>query len=272
MLEDAAAGLGAIKAVHYADKFHAVEIDNRAVYFPPVGPRDLAVLCRSLAADDRVGVSLGDAELVWGVPKGSDVALVLKLADLFLADIVFGRRETTAGYRYAKRYKPIQQAGEPKVAAFFKIHKFKFRVEKQEVQLVRSALDVSLVPLAAAKAADGANLPDMGAIKAGVRFQALEKNAKHLAKNMSYYRREKVLDQACLYGEVAAFLRGIRDHGADLLGLAMEIEASPRYSVGPDNSAQSLRTHWLAYLKSIETKREFRNWSAPPYTLQSKQR
>ena len=202
-------------------------LDDRAAYFAPVSARSVAVLARAIAQDHRIGVSLGEMHLVYGaLPPDSEVAMDLKLADKFLGDIVFARREWIAGYNLAQRYEPYPEPGTANLAVFFNFNGFDFRVVDEEMQLARVNFDVRLIPLATAKSAEGGHMADLDAIGGGRRFPNYEQNARHLIDNVAYYRREKIIQQAFAYGEVAAFLRGLKASKVDLLRVARAIETS----------------------------------------------
>jgi hypothetical protein len=230
VLEGAATGLGRIDRVGYDPKFNALTVDDRAVYFARVPPRALAVLCRAIAQDERVGVSLGRKHLVYGaVPPESDLAVDLKLADHFLGDIVFARSDWTAGYRFANGFRPRPNEDDSgHVAVFFNFNGFQFRVEQEEVHLAQVNFDVKLVPLTETAGADGSHQPDVSAISQGRVSRQYEANARHVADNIAYYRRERIIGRVFAYGEAAAFVRGLKQAGVDLRTLATRIEAATR--------------------------------------------
>jgi hypothetical protein len=191
-----------------------------------VNPRNVIMLARAIARDDKVGVSLGQVQLVYGqVPENSDVALDLKLADGFLGDIVFARRKWTKGYRFASGYEPKRDTGS-NVAVFFRFGGFDFETDQEEVRLRSSGLDITLIPLTETKSAEGGHLPDLEAIRAGQRFPQFELNASHISENIGYYRQEKIIEQTFGYGELAAFLRGLKASGVNLANLANAVEWS----------------------------------------------
>src|SRR6185437_11053942 len=91
-LEGTATGLGPIKRIQYHAALNALMLDDRAAYFFPVAGRNVAVLCRAIAQQDLVGVSMavGGVRLTYGkIPKESELAIQLTLADSFLGNIVF---------------------------------------------------------------------------------------------------------------------------------------------------------------------------------------
>lgn len=227
VLQGTAAGFGRIGQVQYDGRYNAFTLDDHAVYFSPVNAGVVAVLARAIAQDNRVGVSLGRVQLVYGaVPENSDVARDLKLADSFLGEIVFAHQKWTKGYKLANGYVPQPQSGDFNVAVFFNFNGFEFGIANEEVRLERASFNVTLVPLAKSESAEGGLLPDIDAISAGRRFPQYEQNARNVSDNIGHYRREKIIEQTFAYGELAAFLRGLKESGVDLRRLASAVEWS----------------------------------------------
>jgi hypothetical protein len=226
VLEGVATNIGKVGKVHYAKGPNALMLDDRAVYFAPVSAQALATIARAIAGDDRVGVSLGSTDIVYGsIAPDSEVVLDLKAADHFLGDIVFAREDWTAGYRFPNGFVPQR----PKdtfgnVAVFFNFNGFEFRLEHEEFELARAALEISLVPLSDERAPDGGHKPDLQAIAKGQRFKEFEANAAHIDENINFYRQELIIRRMFAYGEVAAFLRGLKAQKIDLKELARVIE------------------------------------------------
>ena len=226
MLEGTA-DIGPVDSLTYDARYNAFIIGNRGVYLMKVPPRTVAVLCRAIAKDDKVGVSLGTKEIVYGaVPPDSDLAIDLKLADHFLGDIAFGQNDWTRGYRFAHGYRPQAFKGEVRIAVFFQFTGFTFAVKDHEFRVVREAFDDRLVPLSSTETANGGLLPDEAAINSGSVPRAYEMNVRHIADNIDYYRRERIVDEAFSYGEVAAFIRGLKQRGVDLQALARAIDSA----------------------------------------------
>jgi hypothetical protein len=227
VLEGVAVGLGDIHSVRYDRRFNAFILNDRAAYFIKIPPKSVAVLCRAIDQDEkeRVGVSLGQKELVYGeVPKDSDLAWDLKIADHFLGDIVFARNDWTAGYRFAGGFKPEPPAEVSyHVAVFFNLNGFRFQMRQEEIELAQANFDVRILPLSESTSADGGHLPDESAISEGRSPGQFELNARHVAENISYYRRERIIDRIFAYGEVAAFIRELKHAGFDLEDLASHI-------------------------------------------------
>lgn len=228
VLEGTGAGLPQIHKVEYNRMANALVANDRAVYFSPVPAPALAILARAIAADDRVGVSLGSTHVVTkSLPAESEVALDLKIADHFLGDIVFARPEWTRGYRFRNDFVPQRHTGSDfDVAVYFMFNGFAFGIEGEELRSVRVGFDVSLVPLSGKKAGDGGHLPDEDAILRRAKSEQYEGNARHVADNIDYYRREKLIDIVFAYGEVAALLRAVKANGRDLTALAGTIETA----------------------------------------------
>jgi hypothetical protein len=228
VLEGAGTNLPPIRKVEYNRMSNALVVNDRAVYFSPVSARALATLVHAIAEDDRVGVSLGSTYVVTkSLPRESEVALDLEIADNFLGDIAFARSETTRGYQFAYGFEPHRHSGDAfNVAVYFTFNGFAFEVDGEELRGARAGLDVSLVPLSNEKASDGGHLPDEDAILRHVGSHEYEENARHIADNIGYYRREKIIGDVFAYGEVAALLRTIRNNGQDLATLARTIETA----------------------------------------------
>jgi hypothetical protein len=227
VLEGTAIGLAEINSVRYDSRFNAFILNDNAVYLMKVPSKTVAVLCRAIAEDEmeRVGVSLGKVQQVYGkVPKHSELALDMKIADHFLGDIVFAENDWTEGYRFADDFRPEPNQGESfSVAVFFTFNGFQFQVRQEEVQLTHSNLDVRFFPLSQSVTSEGGLLPDEDAIAKGRVCEQYELNARHIAEHISYYRRERIIDRIFSYGEVAAFIRELKRAGFDLEDLADHI-------------------------------------------------
>jgi hypothetical protein len=266
VLEGKASGLDWVTRVRYESRLNAFVLGDRAVYFSPI-PRDSsAILAAALAKDDRVGVSLGQTEIVYGdIPEKSEVAMDLKMADSFLGSIVFARGDVMDGYRFANGYRPNRDSSGGDVAVFFKFKDFQFSVSDEELHLTSTNFEARIVPLLKDRAADGGGLPDLNAIAQGKGYPEYESNAKHVGENINYYRRERIVDRTFAYGEVAAFLRALKENGIDLQSLARNIENGAPVS-GISTSA-SFHEAWLEYLKGIQAQNQYQNWVTAPYDL-----
>jgi hypothetical protein len=272
VLEGAVVFSGADGSVSYDPNLNALNFGDRAAYLIPILPQNFAVLCRAIAQDDRIGVSLGSTQLVLGkLPKDSEVAWDLKLADHFLGDIAFGEKTWSAGYLFPNGYTPKQPQHFGALAVFFTFNDFKFDVNDEEIQAAGSNLSVQLVPLSANRAPDGGLLPDDAAIRSGLSYPEFEANVDNIVQNISYYGKEKIIERTYQYGEVAALLRGLKKTGVDLDDLAQHVESSFGTSSGQAEESgdpkQELEGRWTEYLKEIQAHSSYANWSAPPYDL-----
>lgn len=237
VLEGVAAGLGEINDVSYDARFNALILNDAAAFFVKAPPKTLALICRAIAEDEkeRLGVSLGSRQLIYGkhfeggTDENSDLVWDLKLADHFLADIIFvyqGESHWTSNYKFANDFRPEHEHGKVAYdrAVFFKFTGFQFDINDEEIRPTRENFDVQLFPLSTTKAADGGLLPDESLIAKGELPAETEKNATHLAQNIAYYRHEKIVDRMFTYGEVASVVRALKRAGFDLAALANNID------------------------------------------------
>lgn len=224
---EGAANFVAVERIAYDVRFNAFVLNDNTVYFAPIPPRTIATMSRALQQDQRIGVSLGRVHLVYGAtPPNSELALDLKIADHFLGDIVFAGDQWTRGYRFAQGYRPQPHQGESfSLAVFFKFNGFRFEVVDGELRPAGAALDVRLIPLSESPTDNGGHAPDLNALASGQVSQQYQANARHVAENVAYYRDERIINRMFEYGEVAAFLRGLRAQGYDLAAIAARIEA-----------------------------------------------
>jgi hypothetical protein len=231
---DGQADVGPIENITYDSRFNAFIVNDQAVYFLKVSPRIVVELCRALSQKDKIGVSIGTVQISYGaLPKKSQLARDLMLTDHFLGSIAFGWKDWTTGYIFANGYEPQQFHGSMRAAVFFRFSGFQFRVEQQEFNVVQENFEDRFIPLSDRAAGDGGSLPDEAAILEGNVPREWEMNLRHIAENMSYYRREKLINQTFSYGAAAAFLRGMKAQDVDLAELARVIEGE--LSSGTDN-------------------------------------
>jgi hypothetical protein len=215
------ADVGPIDNIVYDSRFNALMVDDRGVYFLKIAPGSTAELCRAIAQQDQIGVSVGRMHISYGsLPKTTRVAHDLMLADSFLGDIAFGWKKWTAGYIYANGYEPQQPRGSFRAAVFFRFSGFQFQLEQQQYTVSKEKFTDQYVPLSNQVAPDGGGVADDAAVDAGNVPSEFENNLRHIAKNIDYYRREVLIDQTFSYGETAAFLRGLKAQGVDLDELA----------------------------------------------------
>ena len=226
VLEGTAEGIRGLEEIGYNRAYNALELDGRAVYFIRMPPKIFTEMCRAIAAKNEMGVSLARRRLVYGgLSLNSDVSFDLALADRFLGDMAFALDNWSAGYRFADGFVPKKHVGPLQdMAVFFRFRGFRFDVQERELVATGARLAVTLVPLSRDRAVDGNLLPDFDAIRDGILSPQFEANARHIADNISYYRREQIVNRVYAYGEAAALLRWLKAQGTDLNELADSIE------------------------------------------------
>jgi hypothetical protein len=225
LLEGKASGLPDIDDLEYDPILNAFVLNESTLYFAPIAPQSLAALCRAIAVDQRVGASIGEKQLIYGeVPHDSQVAVDLKMADRFLANIALARSWIPDGYPLAEGYAPKQPTQSSSVIVQFNLNGYRFADRQDVVRLAGANFDVRVIPISENRAQDGGFLADDDAIARGFVVPEYDNNVKHVAKNIDYYRRERVVDRMLRYGEVAALLRALHAEGVDLTELAEVIE------------------------------------------------
>ena len=266
LLEEGARGLEWVKTARYDAARNALILDKGVVYALPVSAPSAALLARAIAADDRIGVSLGEeAEIVFGkMPEGSDVALHLKLADNFLGDMILPPQDWTIGYRFADGFTPVYgtRGG---TAVFFSFSGYEFARKDKTLVFSGATFDARVVPVLKQPADDGGYLPDFKALESGEGFDDYLAGAKHIAGNINYYLKEKIMARALAYGEMAAFFRTLKAANINLRQLARGMDPTSAKPVA--TPAKTLEEGWAAYLTEIQAANEYANWTAPPRDL-----
>jgi hypothetical protein len=277
VLEGVGSGIGRVKSIHYEPGTNAFVLDKgRATYVSPLPPEKTALLARALAKSDKIGVSLGEeTPIVFGkLPRDSDVAADLMMADNFLGDMVLPPQEWTHGYKFANGFEPPRDGTADNAAVFFRFKDFAFALREGKLALANAHFDASVVPVLDEAAPDGGYMPDFKALASPATlalFQRYEVGARHVADNISYYLGEEIVHRTLAYGEVAAFFRGLKASGVDLGALASKIETSAGTTAVPrEPTHRTLEESWLDYLKQIQAGKRYANWSAPPYDLYRK--
>jgi len=118
----------------------------------------------------------------------------------------------------------------------FKFTGFRFAVEDEVLRVKNGNFEVRLIPIGKGRAPDRGAVPDYNAISQGLVSRQYEANAHHVVQNIDYYRRERFVDNAFRYGEVAALLRFLKSDEVDLNELARVIEQTTgvgRSELGP---------------------------------------
>ena len=111
---------------------------------------------------------------------------------------------------------------------YFRFGDYEFRLIDSRYELKNWSFITTLIPIKVReRAKDGGGLPDFDAIKQQKYPQNLLYNIKHIAKNAEYYMGERMMRMVFCYGEAAAFARGLKRNGIDLIKLAKSIRGKP---------------------------------------------
>jgi len=269
LLEGGATGLPRFKSVRYDAAANAFVFDGRITYASPVDATAGALLARAVAGDDRVGVSLGEeTNIVYGkMPEESDAAVEMMMTDNFLGDLVLPPREWTVGYKLANNFEPRTERHRD-IAIFFRFSDYRFETKSGKIELIGASFDARLVPVLKTAAKDGGYLPDMKAIEEGRVPEDYLVNASHIADNINYYIGEDVIGNSFSYGQTAAFFRALKAARVDLRALSRTMEtAAASKTTRRYGDEAALDDNWQEYLKGIQARNRFANWSGPPADL-----
>jgi hypothetical protein len=265
LLEGGATGLPRFKSVRYDAAANAFVFDGRVTYSSPVDATAGALLARAIASDDRVGVSLGEeTNIIYGrMPEESDATVEMMMTDNFLGDLVLPPREWTVGYKLANNFEPRTERHRD-VAIFFRFSDYRFETKNGKLELIGANFDARLVPVLKKTASDGGYLPDIKAIQEGRVPEDYLVNAGHIADNINYYIGEDVIGHSFAYGQAAAFFRALKAARVDLRALARTMEIAAGNTARRYSDEASLDDNWQEYLKGIQARNRFANWSGPP--------
>lgn len=261
VLEGTAPGLGAVSSASYDAATGSLMLDGKMTFKPELSPFALAQLARSLAADDRIGISITDNDVIayGATPIESVVARDLAVADTFLADLILPPREWTLGYRLTNSYQPQEADSEEDFIVLFRFQDFDFTVANDVLTPTDAKVDIVVVPVAKEKASDGGYLVDVEALNGGIKSAAIEGNADHVSENFSYYFKERAARRALAMGQTAALFRHLKASNIDLTALASEIEKAAPPSDAPVWT--SLKDAWNAYVEEIKANNDYANWT-----------
>jgi tetratricopeptide (TPR) repeat protein len=222
-LEGLGTGLEGIIGCTYnsaLNRFSVKTSKGSFAYDCPVTGDEMRDIVAAIERDDRLGVSLGSTELVYGsMNEHNPVIVYLKLADHFLGrGFVFGGDSWTENYRFANGYVPKKNKTKDAgwVCVYFNFKNYRFAANNGLIKLQGFDFDVTLVPLKNEKGPDGGLLPDYRAIEKGLVSREYEDNIRHLVNNFDYYQNELIIRMMCCYGEAAAFARALKRNGVDL--------------------------------------------------------
>jgi hypothetical protein len=226
-LEGEGRGIRKVKDIKYDSEHNAFVLDEDIIYTCPVTPTEMKQIFQSIHSDDRMGVNLKDIERIYGrLQRDSMVTINLKLAGYFLENIVFNRLDWLSDYKLSENYIPKENTTKMDtggVGVYFNFSGYTFVEKQNTIELSDAHLKIYLIPLAENKQSDGGYLPDYQAIKAGKVSKEYEANIQHIAKNIEYYMKERILRVVKSYGEAAAFARALKRSGMDLNALSSQL-------------------------------------------------
>ncbi len=224
VLESAAQGIEPITKIVFDGRSDAFIVNDKVVYFVRVPRKILVAILKAIALDDKMGVSLSTPPRVYGaLPKDSPAAWNLMLADNFLGSISFAELDWLHNYKFANNYHPQEYKGvrDANIAAFFRITGIGFQIQDQIYKIAEETLEARAIPLRKDATDDGRLLPSYS----GSVPHEWQANIRHIADNIGWYRREKLIDQMFASAEAASFLRAVRNQNIDLNSLASQAEA-----------------------------------------------
>ena len=221
-LEGSGRGIENVKNVVFDKNSNSFLINNRLVYKNPVSVPEMRYILRAVSQDDRMGVSLGDTDVIYGsLTPGSIPCINLKLADHFLGCIVFANNRWLLNYDFPENYRPrkLFRSGGG-YAVYFNFEEFRFKELNNRIMPAESTFTITLIPLTREKGPEGGYMPDFEKIAKGRIPREFESNAAHIVNHIDYYRRDVRVSRTGSYGEAAAFVRALRAEGIPLVTLA----------------------------------------------------
>lgn len=230
VLEGEIAGFGPLKTVTFEAASNLFHINEKEIYANPVSREEMACILRAIQTDTRLGVSivLNERLITYGgiTPKHS-IARHLYSTDMFLISVVFGWQKNLTGTSLPGDFKPELPASRRHQTVCFATFD-NYCVQKQSGEYIRKAcrLDLTLVPMAKERAADGGYLPDLEAAARNEYEPTDRRNRTHVLKHMKEYLQIPVVSRAAAIGEAAAFARSLRRAGIDMNALRMTLQTS----------------------------------------------
>ena len=223
-LDGTSPDLSFVKSAVFIAKANAVIINDDLVYVSPASARDFVEIAKAIAADDRIGVSLGATgpEVFGALPPNSAVAGNLELVDGFIAQIGYGHlgwhglNQPINGYNWTNTHSAYAVQKLYNSNIFFTFHEFRFREDGYgELRRSNMRLTSTLIPIANENPGKK-RLPDYGRIERHDVSSSVVANIKDLDDNFFYYARERIIRTSIGYGEVAAFARSMKAQGVKL--------------------------------------------------------
>jgi len=220
------AAVPSAEGVRYYRSLNAFVFDGKVAYVSPLPAQDIKTILRSIATDDRLGVSLAGDFISYGaLDRDTPIAQTLALADELLGHIAFGghHADMFAEYRLAGGFVPRKNTETLShgMCVYFRFGNYEFQTHGSRLEKTSSRLAITLVPTDKEKRAeDGGAVPDFAAIEKKSIPAAYRDNVEHISEHSAYYMKEKILRMVDAYGEAAAFARGLKRSGIDLKALA----------------------------------------------------
>jgi tetratricopeptide (TPR) repeat protein len=227
-LEGDGKGIRNITSASYSKSEGSIILNGRIKYEIPVTPDEMKAILMAISEDDKIGVSLVSGYTTYGaLAKDSEILLMLRQTDWFLAHLVYGWKNNYADYKTANGVKLRKRDDElGNIMCYFRFTDFQFKLHESRYELKSSGFVTTLIPIKVGeRAGDGGGLPDFEAIDTQNYPKNLLHNIRHIADNADYYMRERMMRMANCYGEAAAFARGLKGNGIDLRMLANTISS-----------------------------------------------
>lgn len=220
-LEGAARGLPPIKDIRYDVGRHRFIVNDHLYYHSPVDRGTLREIISALAEENLLGFSAENDGTVYGaLSRRGRVAAGLESVDRLLGRAVFHKhpRQGTSGFEPADTGTSIT----------FRLHDYVFAREGARLLLSGSELQIQLIPIRARKGNLGTYLPDREALREGRADSLYRKNVAKLIRNLDAYLQHEEISRVVRYGEMAAFLRGVKAQGFNLESLMNDLQRDLR--------------------------------------------
>lgn len=224
VFEGTSPDLATVASVKYLADANAFIFNDDLVYLAPVSPQELSEIFQAIGQDDRFGVSLGRNKSFGGLSLTTTTARNLLLADNMLGALGFGSAASygggLVGYAFAPGFKDDHKVP-GKSAITFAFRDFRFG-EDDAGEIVRSqfVIGAAYIPIVIppGRLTAGPNpVPDLQRIAREPTKPSEMGYLKHLADNIDYYGRERILRAAFAYGETATLARTLKARGLSVL-------------------------------------------------------
>lgn len=191
-------------------------INDKHLYFTHLPRKQAREILNSLREDNRLGVSLGSKNVVFGeLKRQGNVAVNLFLADEFLGGLTFHRLEKFGldKYKHPNFFEIQRWSGDhSRSAVFFKFQDFAFQVNGNQIVSSKAQIQSYLIPISKNKRFNGKHKPDLSRINnlSGAEKSGFKENLQHVERNFAYYSKERIIRIAKMYGEFASIVRALQ--------------------------------------------------------------